>query len=772
MKKHRTPTRPTGLSRLRSLVTFRHQNPAARLVSALAATSLGVLLVAGHGVAYAAGTTVDVPCDYQSPDFAVVSDFEIDGNLCLDGDPTNGLQDWDSLAYTGPTTGDTVVDGLDDDSGFTQGSSETSLPTTWVGGLTPNNKNDIESAWGYSKAVSGHVYAYFGFTSSSQSGGTQEVNMEYNQLPPVQNDASNLAVPDRLPGDLLFHFSMNGSAPLSFSQVLVWTLASDSTWIPPSNDPTSCTPVSGYSTPAGWCPVQGVDAATTFHSAVSADGQFGEGSIDISALPIFEGGCSGEFGTMQMRTTTGNSWTSAMKDYVGPLTVDTPSTCGKLVITKTDADASTPGNPAYVPGAVFAITGDPRPGGSATDTYCVFDGVEADMPAEPADCDFYVADGVGDGIVTINPAEPRESYTVTEIVPPPGYLLNGDASDSWSGGVSEQETVPVSFANHKQWAPLAISKQAAGWYDATYLWDVDKQIASSANGPWTDATTPGAPLTKTVDPGGDTRLYYKVVVTEKGVNRTSYRVTGTITVNNPNDAPVTATIDESLPNCTIDGSAAPITRSVPADGEGGGTVYGYSCALGDNLTEPPTQNTASVVWDRSDYPQSTEDINAVGNYDPVVSEPASISFAQASWTDHTVVVTDDHHVFDPAWVISYGDEEDGTYESAVYSTDTQAAAGTCSAVVTNVATLDALAIEVPSRLASVPALADDSESGRVCVNAPPSPPVVVVSPPEQQHPAVLPNTGGPDGWLLGGGLALLLAGATLVLGDRRRRRRS
>ena len=140
------------------------------------------------------------------------------------------------------------------------------------------------------------------------------------------------------------------------------------------------------------------------------------------------------------------------------------------------------------------------------------------------------------------------------------------------------------------------------------------------------------------------------------------------------------------------------------------------------------------------------------------------TFDDESSTDKTVTVTDDHHAFDPAWVITWGDSEGGTYDSPVYSTDTHTAAGSCSAVITNVGT-------VSSELAPL----RDSESGKVCVNQPPAPPVapvVAVSPPKQQHPSVLPNTGGPGRWPLGAGLLLLAAGGTLVLGNRRRRLRS
>ena len=57
MSKHRSTTGPTGLSRIRSLLAFRHQSPGARLVSTLAAGSVAALLVASPCVPNANGAT-------------------------------------------------------------------------------------------------------------------------------------------------------------------------------------------------------------------------------------------------------------------------------------------------------------------------------------------------------------------------------------------------------------------------------------------------------------------------------------------------------------------------------------------------------------------------------------------------------------------------------------------------------------------------------------------------------------------------------------------
>src|SRR4051794_25126360 len=56
MSKHSANQGPNRSNRLRSLVTFRHQNPAARAVSITAAFAMATLLVVGTGAAYADDT--------------------------------------------------------------------------------------------------------------------------------------------------------------------------------------------------------------------------------------------------------------------------------------------------------------------------------------------------------------------------------------------------------------------------------------------------------------------------------------------------------------------------------------------------------------------------------------------------------------------------------------------------------------------------------------------------------------------------------------------
>jgi LPXTG-motif cell wall-anchored protein len=625
----------------------------------------------------------------------MVGGFEIDGDPCDDegGIDFNG----------GP--GATTDDGYGDDGNwFTQGSSENDDPATWT--LTGNSntgKADIGTAWAWSHVwhapapgdpTDGHVFAYFGFTNDSTAGGTQDYSLEYNQADPVNGK------PVRTPGDLLFHFFANGNVALTYEASYIYTDGADTSW-----DDATC--VESGNLGAGWCPFA-LDPAD-FVSAASPSGEYVEGSIDITNL-FGEGNCSGTFGTTFLRSAPGSFFTSELKDYVAPLGVTTPSTCGTLQLEKKDIDTGD-----FVGGGIYKIDGDPRPGANPADTLCYYDGTQsaldailADASDDPdvaaivaAECDEIIADGTADGQVDVGEVEPG-TYTVTEIVPPPGYLLNPEPNpgNSQTVTIGDGDDKTVTFLNHKKWEPLDVTKTADGTFGAQYHWAVNKEIAPAADGPWSDGTDPQNPLLKNVEAGGNTSLYYKVVVTEESVDTSSYVVTGTIHVANPNDAAVDATISESLTGCTLDSNDAafPVNVSVPA----GGADYDYTCALGNGPVDPGT-NTATVTWDKSTYPQTTDDIGAAGDFSDQGSD--GFTFTEVASIDKTITVTDDHFTFDPAWVITWGDEGDGTYESAVYSFDTETLPGTCSDVITNTATITG----------DEATLDEDSESGKVCV---------------------------------------------------------
>jgi len=588
-----------------------------------------------------AEAAVAVPC--VGGPATVVGGFEIDGNICAQ---TN--LDWD-------TTGLYTEDGLDDSTSFEGGDSEGDDPADWGGGgPTPNGKTDIGDFWAFSQVSGGDVYGFFGITNASDTGGTSQYDVEYNQQSNTPQDG--ISVPDRTPGDLLFRFSSTGSDPILFTDAKRWTSLDDAEW-----DDTECEAITAD---AGWCtiPIPG----GVFAQQTNADGTFFEGAINISLL-VGEGNCTGNFGVVQVRSVTGNAfYTSALKDYVTPLGVNTPSTCGSIIIEKNDTE----GNP--LGGATFSVSPNPDPDLANDVPYSITDNDENDL--NPAD-----------GVIEINPVDPNEEYTVTETDAPDGYLLPIPASQG-PAFVGEAGSVTFTFEDPKQWEALTAEKSAVASYTAEYSWSIIKEISATGDAPWSSTTTEGSPLINTVPADADPTLlpfFYRVNVTEGERETGDYMVSGDISVTNPNDEVVEADISDSLPgaDCLVEGEET-LTVEVPADAT---TDYAYVCTFEGTPEDLEGTNTATVSWDISTYPQEDGDQIVDGDY--TISPSEGYVFGEETTSiNKTVTVTDDNHVFDPAWVIEWSAEGDENV-SDVYEIELSAPAGECSEVLANTATI-------------------------------------------------------------------------------------
>ncbi len=616
--------------------------PAAPAVSdAPAEATLADAILTKAFAALVAEAAVTVPCVGGPAD--VVGGFEIDGNICSQ---TN--LDWDN-------TGLYVEDGLGDSTSFAGGNSEGDDPADWAGGgPSPNGKTDVGDFWAFSQVSGGDVYGFFAITNASDTGGTSQYDVEYNQ----QNNIAQggITVPDRTPGDLLFRFSSTGSDPILFTDAKRWTLQDADAW-----DDIDCEEITDD---AGWCtiPIPG----GVFAQQTNADGTFFEGAINISLL-IGEGNCTGNFGVVQVRSVTGGSfYTSALKDYVTPLGVNTPSTCGSIIIEKNDTD----GNP--LGGATFSVSPNPDPNELNDTPYSITDNDANDK-------------NDADGIIEINPADPNEEYTVTETDAPEGYLLPIPASQG-PAFVGETGSVTFTFEDPKQWEALTAEKSAEVSYTAEYDWSIIKEISATGDAPWSSTTTEGSPLITTIPADADPTLlpfFYRVTVTEGERTTSAYAVGGAISVTNPNDDVVEADISDSLPgaDCLVEGEET-LTVDVPADAT---TDYAYVCTFDGTPEDLEGTNTATVSWDISDYPQEEGDQVVDGDY--TLSPTAEYAFGEETTSiNKTVTVTDDNHVFDPAWVIEWSAEGDENV-SDVYEIELSAPAGECSAVLANTATI-------------------------------------------------------------------------------------
>ena len=231
--------------------------------------------------------------------------FEIDGNLC-----TNGASDWSTVGGQPVSS-----DGINDGTQFTQGAKEDNWP--WSAGQTSGTgsapaKDDIDNVYAHSSTAGGDVFAFFGFERAVNTGSVA-YRVELNQLP-----NSFGPVPDRSEGDLRLTIEQTGNATPSLVGADTWDGAG---WV-------SLGSLGGF--------IGQVNQDTTFNLADEEldSGIFAEVAINLTAL-FGEVGCSGEYGTLNVRSSTSTSLNSAVKDWIVPISLNVPSTCASVQVDKT-----------------------------------------------------------------------------------------------------------------------------------------------------------------------------------------------------------------------------------------------------------------------------------------------------------------------------------------------------------------------------------------------------------------------------------------------------
>ncbi|GAB3017027.1 hypothetical protein GCM10011376_02980 [Nocardioides flavus (ex Wang et al. 2016)] len=515
---------------------------------------------------------------------AVVAGFEIDGDT-----PVNeGGLDW---ATTGERASDPV--GNVDTSTF-KGSKEFEHPSTWeIGtGLAPN-QDDISDVYVHDAIVDEDIWGFIGFRRYTTSGVTN-FDVEFNRQ---ENAGGSTYLPVRSVGDVMVRFEQDGNKGFKLTNAYFWRLETGPDWN------ASCLEVSGYSPGAGWCPVD--IAQVPFTGTTGEGGLFGEGAFNFTALLELGGGditcLGGNFGTMNIRTFTGNANESALKDYVDAVSIDVGDTCGAMEIYKVDQF----GNP--VPGATFSISPNPIPG--ATESPLVITEGGAGDP-----------DGTADGAIIIEPAVPGE-YVVVETAAPDGYELpQPESARTWTVTVGEDGVgsvnTPLTVTDRRYFAAPTIVN--APTYDVDYNWLVTKSVA--------------APKTVNVPEGTPASFDYEVRLEALDPTRSDFG--GTVTVTNPNPLPMVGTLSAEITGgaaCSIDAEDQSGAPGLQVDLASGANPLTYTCPT----AALPGGTTATVTWAEATYPSS----------DPAETYTRSDAkaFAIDQRTDETTTVTDTFH---------------------------------------------------------------------------------------------------------------------------------
>jgi hypothetical protein len=171
-------------------------------------------------------------------------------------------------------------------------------------------------------------------------------------------------------------------------------------------------------------------------------------------------------------------------------------------------------------------------------------------------------------------------------------------------GATDKVTVTVCVG-----ADLTVSKTAVPSFTRNYTWSIDKAVDKTVVKQF----------------GGTATFNYTVNVWQLGFTDSSWKVTGNITVNNPNDwEAISADLTDLVDNggsCTLNQDSV----LVPASGS---TTVGYSC----NFTSGASGiNTATASWDKVAYATPTGS----------ASGTASFAFTTPTTRLHkTITVTD------------------------------------------------------------------------------------------------------------------------------------
>ncbi|KQP69625.1 hypothetical protein ASF40_17365 [Microbacterium sp. Leaf288] len=205
-------------------------------------------------------------------------------------------------------------------------------------------------------------------------------------------------------------------------------------------------------------------------------------------------------------------------------------------------------------------------------------------------------------------------------------------------GQSDDETVELCA-----FQDLTVSKTAVGSFDRDYDWSITKVVDHDS---------------ATILPGTSEIVEYKVTVTPTAAQDSNFKVAGSISVQNPNNADVTITLADVLPggHCVVTGIG---DLTVEA---GTTSVYPYTCSLPAATASTSVTNKADITWNANLLPGTSG----------AASGTAVVNFAQVTpaTTDATATVSDTANEFGQPVVLNAADgAKEFTYERELSTPD-------------------------------------------------------------------------------------------------------
>jgi hypothetical protein len=366
------------------------------------------------------------------------------------------------------------------DNSFTQGPKEDDVAPVVGTGSIPPNKDDLSRFYVNKERASGNDYLHLAWERTNTLG-SAHMDFEFNQSDTV---SANGVTKVRTEGDVLITFDFGGSGQ-PVLDLLRWVTTGSASQCEASNS-LPCWGNKQNLTASGFA--QGSvnntnvldfnppGAPRTLAGSVANNGSvsstFGEATVNLTGANIFpQNRCSHLGAAMLKSRSSGQSFTSSLKDFIAPIPVNITN-CGTVIIRKVTDPASNPDTTKF--GYTKNFNTDPATGAT-----------------------FQLGHGESK---TFNNVLFGNNYTVTEDQLPTGWdfqNLNCDASSGVTPNINST-TVTFSIDSPTDVLDCTYTNKARGTIIVEKITD-DGQGAFD----FTSNTLPGAPFTLTTTGSGD-----------------------------------------------------------------------------------------------------------------------------------------------------------------------------------------------------------------------------------------------------------------------------
>jgi uncharacterized surface anchored protein len=371
------------------------------------------------------------------------SNFEItDGNLAVNGPQPGPALDWANVAQTrkaDDTPGQT-------DNAFAEGTKEDdAVPTIGAGGIPPE-KSDLTEFGVYFESNAAGDFLNMYWTRVQDPNGTTNMDFEFNQSSTL---SANQVTPVRTAGDVLIMYDLSKGGTTPTLWLSKWVTQGTPNQVCEKSNTLPCWGKRTNLTLAG-------DAAGSINTSAITSSElgplsartFGEAQVDFDALTGGGSNCA-SFGSAYLKSRSSDQFTSTMKDFIAPSTLEIPR-CGSVRVIKN----STENAAARLGGAVFQLRRDQAPlnnagGPGAEDT---------DEAADLIATCTTPSSGSNQGVCEFNNVLAGE-YWVVETTPPSGFNLPTPPYQHVTVTTSTTP-VPVTFSDPPQRGALRILKNS------------------------------------------------------------------------------------------------------------------------------------------------------------------------------------------------------------------------------------------------------------------------------------------------------------------------